>query len=172
MRALAWALGWLLGYYLLAQYGVYLLPEAVARTTTLPQYLAMVQIVSVLLGVSALLAATRGDIGLRTKFFPELSKAHEFRPSHALLALLLGPLTFLCAYGLGMYLAFDTLLLELAARGARAVQADTGERGRAAGPERRTRWAGTHHDPSTSACRSMIVCGNLPSLPSRRSHEP
>lgn len=132
MRALAWALGWLFGYYLLAQYGVYLLPQTIARTTTLPEYLAMVQIVSVLLGVSALVFATRGDLALRKKFFPELVKEHEFAPSRALIALLLGPLAFLTAYGLGMYLAFDALLLELAARGARAVQAQTGELGRTA----------------------------------------
>lgn len=132
MRALAWAIGWLLGYYLLAQYGVFLLPEATLRTTTLAEYLAMVQIVSILLGVSALLLATRSDHELRGKFFPELSGGHVFRTTHALLPLLLGPATFLAAYGLGMYLAFDTLLEELASRGARAVQAQTGELGRTA----------------------------------------
>lgn len=132
MRALAWALGWLLGYYLLAKYGVYLLPSSVARATTLPEYLAMVQIVSVLLGVGALLFATRRDLALRRTYFPELSREYEFKFSHGMFWAFLGPLTFLTAYGVGMYLAFDTLLQELATRGAGAVQAETGELGKAA----------------------------------------
>lgn len=132
MRALTWACGWLLGYYLLAQYAVFLLPAAVARRTTLAEYLAMVQIVSVLLGVSALLWSSRHDPELRGKFFPELRRNYQFRATHGFQALLLGPFTFLAAYGLGMYFAFDALLLELASRGARAVQAQTGELGRTA----------------------------------------
>lgn len=132
MRSLAWAFGWLLGYYLLAQYGVFLLPVAVQERTTLAEYLAMVQIVSVLVGASALLWSTRSDPGLRALFFPELGQRYEFRATSSLLPLLLGPLTFLTAYGLGMYFALDTLLLELQARGAAAVQAQTGELGRTA----------------------------------------
>lgn len=132
MRALAWAFGWLLGYYLLANYGVYLLPNAVARATTLPEYLAMVQIVSILFGVSALLAATHGDHSLRRAYFPELTRQHEFLLTPSLYSLLLGPLTFVAAYGLGMYLAFDTLIHELATRGVQAVQDQTGELGRTA----------------------------------------
>lgn len=132
MRALAWALGWLLGYYLLAKYGVYLLPSSVARATTLPEYLAMVQIVSVLLGVSALLVKARSDPDLRRTYFPELTREHEFKLSGCMFWAFLGPVTFLTAYGLGMYLAFDTLLYELATRGAGAVQEQTGQLGRTA----------------------------------------
>src|SRR5690606_31760037 len=46
--------------------------------------------------------------------------------------LLVAPPVYLLAHSLGMYLAFDTLLLELATRGVRAVQEQTGELGRSA----------------------------------------
>ncbi len=132
MRPLLLGFGWLGGYYLLAQYGVYLLPRAVAATTTLPQYVAMVQIVSILLGMTLVLRATNGERNVRGHFFPELVPGHRPMASRLVSAFLFGPAVFLAAYGLAMYLAFDTLLQELAERGARAVQAQTGELGRAA----------------------------------------
>jgi membrane protease YdiL (CAAX protease family) len=47
-------------------------------------------------------------------------------------ALFLAPFTYLLAHSLGMYFAYDTLISELATRGARAVQQQTGELGRSA----------------------------------------
>lgn len=132
MRALLLALGWLGAYFALAKYGVYLLPAGIASRTTLAEYLAMVQIVSLLGGVSVLLGATQRDIDLRGTFFPEVAGAVSPRLRTVGTCLLLAPPVYLIAHALGMYLAFDTLLLELATRGVRAVQEQTGELGRSA----------------------------------------
>lgn len=133
MRALLATL-WLVSYFLLARYGVYLLPAEVAQKTTLPTYLAGVQLVTIVLGVAGMLLATRHDPQISRDLLPlpwiHSPPAAVFRI--CIWALFLAPLTYLCAHALGMYFAFDTLLYELATRGTRAVQQQTGELGRSA----------------------------------------
>lgn len=134
VRAPLIAVLWLGFYFTLARYGVYLLPSSIARQTTLPMYLAGVQLVSIALGISIVTLASRTRPSVRQILLP--FPWHSASPSTitrlSLWALLLAPLTYLCAHALGMYFAYDTLIYELATRGARAVQQQTGELGRSA----------------------------------------
>jgi membrane protease YdiL (CAAX protease family) len=132
VRALIIAGAWVAFYFLLARYGVYALPAQVARHTTLPMYLAGVQVLAMCFGVSAVVLATKERPALRRLLLPMKVGAESLALRATLWALLLAPLTYLCAHTLGMFLAYDTLIAELASRGVRAVQQQTGELGRSA----------------------------------------
>lgn len=110
---------------LLARYGVLLLPRAVAQNLTLTSYLGLVQLLVMALGLCGALLLTRGSQELRETLLPL-----KFGGASVAYGLLLAPPVYVVAHSLGMYLAFDTLIAELARHGARAVQQQTGEFGR------------------------------------------
>jgi membrane protease YdiL (CAAX protease family) len=129
-RALALLLfagAWLGGYILLARYGVFLLPKTAAQKLTLTSYLGIVQMLVTGAGLACAWRLTRSDNELRQTLLPA-----TFHAANVGYALLLAPLVYVLAHSLGMYLAFDTLIAELASQGARAVQQQTGEFGRSA----------------------------------------
>ena len=116
---------WLGGYVLLARYGVFLLPRFLAQQLTLTSYLGLVQLLISAIGLFCVLRLTRTATELRSTLLPV-----RIRAASLVYALLLAPSVYVLAHSVGMYLAFDTLIAELAAKGARAVQQQTGEFGR------------------------------------------
>ncbi len=145
MKALVLSLAWIGSYLALARYGVHLLPASFARTLTLPTYLAGVQLLTLCLGLSSLSVLTKHDPALRRALLPLWSMSTEPEASSVVKkgrldplgpfffgSLLLAPLAYSAAHSLGMWLAFDTLIAELAEKGRQVVQQQTGELGRQA----------------------------------------
>ena len=116
-------LGWLLLLMGLAKYGARLLPLSVARLLTMEQYLTLVQLLAVGVGVASsclLLARPRAELGLtRTSF------------RAVLFTLLLSPALFVVASYLAVGLALPTLLEELRRGGVQLARSQSGEFGRA-----------------------------------------
>jgi membrane protease YdiL (CAAX protease family) len=113
---------WALSFELLSRYGVFLLPRPVARELTLEAYLAVVQVVTLCIGVAlsfVLLHDPRRDLALRG---PGLGAAAY--------ALALTPAAFVIATGAAFQIAKPTLLAELLRGGMQEVQKNTGEFGR------------------------------------------
>lgn len=132
MRALFLAGAWIAFYFLLARYGVYALPQEIAQRTTLPAYLAGVQVLSIAFGLVLARVLSKAGRPWGPLLFP-LSPPGTVTSGRLLLwAVALAPVTYLGAHALGMYFAYDTLISELMQRGARAVQQQTGELGRSA----------------------------------------
>ena len=118
-------IAWLGGYVLLARYGVLLLPRFLSQKLTLTSYLGLVQLLISTIGLFFVLRLTRPATQLRSTIIPT-----RIQGLSIVYALLLAPAVYVLAHSLGMYLAFDTLIAELAAKGAKAVQQQTGEFGR------------------------------------------
>jgi membrane protease YdiL (CAAX protease family) len=113
---------WAASFRLLSLYGVDLMPRAFARQLTLEMYLALVQVVTLAIGLvaSALLVnAPRESLALRAA-----------KPGSVLISALLTPAIFVVATGAAFHIARPTLLEELAKGGVALVQKSTGEFGR------------------------------------------
>jgi membrane protease YdiL (CAAX protease family) len=114
---------WLAAARLLAQYGVQLLPASVTHGLTLQSYLALVQLVSTLLGLGlafALLARPRLELGLRRPAARSVG-----------LTLLWAPVLFVLTSYLAIGIALPTLRAELEQGGRQLVERNSGEFGRA-----------------------------------------
>ncbi|HVW25896.1 MAG TPA: CPBP family intramembrane glutamic endopeptidase [Polyangiaceae bacterium] len=113
---------WALSFQLLSRYGVDLLPRSFARELTLEAYLAIVQIVTLCIGVAlsfVLLHDPRRDLAL----YPP-------QPGAAAYAVALTPAVFVLSTGAAFQIAEPTLLAELVRGGMKEVQKNTGEFGR------------------------------------------
>lgn len=134
MAALLLSVGWIVFYVLLARFGVVLLPVSFARTLTLPTYLAGVQIITLSLGLIAVRALSKRDPALPRDLLPRCAGSDAGCRLGPIVfgSLLLAPLAYCVCHSVGMWLAFDTLIEELAEKGRQAVQQQTGELGRQA----------------------------------------
>lgn len=113
---------WAASFRLLSLYGVDLMPRAFARELTLEMYLALVQAVTLgigLLASSLLLEAPLEKLALT-----------RAKPARVLASVLLTPAIFVVATGAAFQIARPTLLEELARGGVALVQKSTGEFGR------------------------------------------
>lgn len=114
---------WIGSAYVMAYHGAPLLPRALAARLTLETFLIGVLLVSSALGLALsrlLLAEPRAALALTPP-----------KPSHAAVAALVAPIVTVVSLYLGFELALETILAELRAGGVRAVEANTGELGRA-----------------------------------------
>ncbi|HEX3594181.1 MAG TPA: CPBP family glutamic-type intramembrane protease, partial [Polyangiaceae bacterium] len=121
-RLFAVVLTWAAAFRLLSAYGVDLLPLSFAHELTLEAYLALVQLVTLALGVGlsfAVLSDPRRELALV-----------RARPAPAAYALALTPALFVLATGSAFLIAKPTLLAELMHGGVAEVQKNTGEFGR------------------------------------------
>jgi membrane protease YdiL (CAAX protease family) len=117
------ATAWLVAARLLARYGVRLLPLSVTHRLTLQSYLALVQLVSTLVGLGlafALLASPRRELGLRRPAARSLG-----------LTLLWAPVLFVVTSYLAIGIALPTLRAELEQGGRQLVERNGGEFGQA-----------------------------------------
>jgi membrane protease YdiL (CAAX protease family) len=117
------AAGWLALLMGLAKYGARLVPLNVARLLTLEQYLTLVQLTTLGVGLAAsflLLSRPREQLGLAWT-----------SSRSVLIVALLSPAVFVLASYLAVALALPTLLEELRRGGAELARSQTGEFGRA-----------------------------------------
>jgi membrane protease YdiL (CAAX protease family) len=121
-RLLVVVVVWAASFRLLSLYGVDLMPRAFARQLTLEMYLALVQVLTLAIGLVAallLVQAPREQLALATS-----------KPSAVVVGALLTPAIFVVATGAAFQIARPTLLEELARGGVALVQKSTGEFGR------------------------------------------
>ncbi|HEX4339521.1 MAG TPA: CPBP family intramembrane glutamic endopeptidase [Polyangiaceae bacterium] len=121
-RLLAVSVAWAVTFRLLSAYGVDLLPLSVAHELTLEDYLALVQLVTLAVGLAlsfVVLAEPRRDLALVRP-----------RTTPVVYAMVLTPAIFVVATGTAFAIAKPTLLAELMHGGVAAVQKNTGEFGR------------------------------------------
>ncbi len=122
-RGLVVAAVWIGSERFMALRGARLLPPDIARELTLPSFMILVELAAATIGLTAAAVLLRGR---RVRHALGIT-----RPRHVGSAVLVTPLMFAVALGLAFQIALPTLLLELQTRGVAAVQAQTGELGRA-----------------------------------------
>src|SRR6187551_2825905 len=122
MLCLSIAAAWLLTYFGVVRYGVYVLPTSVTAHMTIGTYLALVQLLVTSIGLTLVVLASRRDprppwqlVPLRSTFALTVPSASP--ATYLLKILLIAPTVYVVAHAAGMYLAYDTLLQELATRG-------------------------------------------------------
>ena len=115
--------GWLLLLMGLAKYGARLLPLSLARVLSLEQYLTLVQLVTLGIGLAAssvVLARPRAELGLT-----------QVSVRAVILTALLAPAIYVLASYLAVAIALPTLLEELRRGGVQLARSQTGDFGRA-----------------------------------------